>query len=201
MKTSKFLALAGGFVLAACVTINVYFPAAAAEQAADKIITDVLGTEARPAGSNNEGASVAEPVGRFLYFAAEGVLNFMVAPAYAQQADLDISSPGVRRIQASMKARSPQLEAFYRSGAVGFTSDGMLAVRDLGAVPLKDRNNVRQLVADDNRDRDALYREIAVANQHPEWEDDIRSTFARRWVANAERGWYYQNDAGAWVQK
>lgn len=31
-----------GAMLSACVTINVYFPAAAAEKAADKIIDEVL---------------------------------------------------------------------------------------------------------------------------------------------------------------
>ena len=41
---------------------------------------------------------------------------------------------------------------------------------------------------------------IARANGHPEWEADIRSTFARRWVANAPAGWWYQQD-GAWKQK
>ncbi|MDT8363313.1 MAG: hypothetical protein RQ714_01510 [Nitrosomonas sp.] len=30
-----------GFVLSACVTINIYFPAAAAEKAADRIIEEV----------------------------------------------------------------------------------------------------------------------------------------------------------------
>lgn len=33
--------LAGVVTLSACVTINIYFPAAAAEKAADKIIDDV----------------------------------------------------------------------------------------------------------------------------------------------------------------
>jgi len=33
--------LVGACVLPACVTINIYFPAAAAEKAADKIIDDV----------------------------------------------------------------------------------------------------------------------------------------------------------------
>jgi hypothetical protein len=33
--------LAGVVALTACVTINIYFPAAAAEKAADKIIDDV----------------------------------------------------------------------------------------------------------------------------------------------------------------
>ena len=34
--------LAGAIALAGCVTINIYFPAAAAEKAADQIIDDVL---------------------------------------------------------------------------------------------------------------------------------------------------------------
>lgn len=33
------------FALSACVTINIYFPAAAAEKAADKIIEDVWQTQ------------------------------------------------------------------------------------------------------------------------------------------------------------
>ena len=35
------IALLGALALPACVTINIYFPAAAAEKAADKIIDDV----------------------------------------------------------------------------------------------------------------------------------------------------------------
>lgn len=38
-RTVLLLALAG--TLASCVTINIYFPAAAAEKAADKIIDEV----------------------------------------------------------------------------------------------------------------------------------------------------------------
>lgn len=34
-------AFAGGMALAGCVTINIYFPAAAAERAADRIIEEV----------------------------------------------------------------------------------------------------------------------------------------------------------------
>lgn len=36
-----FMAVAGVLALSACVTINIYFPAAAAEKAADKIIDEV----------------------------------------------------------------------------------------------------------------------------------------------------------------
>lgn len=42
MKQVSWLLLAAGLVaLPACVTINIYFPAAAAEKAADKIIDEV----------------------------------------------------------------------------------------------------------------------------------------------------------------
>jgi uncharacterized protein YdbL (DUF1318 family) len=68
-------------------------------------------------------------------------------------------------------------------------------------VALADRNRLRKLVSDDNADRNSLYREIATANNHPEWEADIRSTFAERWIANARAGWYYKKGDGAWTQK
>jgi len=55
-------------------------------------------------------------------------------------------------------------------------------------------------VADDNRDRNAVYREIAVANGHPEWESQIRDVFAKQWVASARSGWWYQQ-GGSWRQK
>jgi hypothetical protein len=40
-RTLCFSALVAAFVLAGCVTINIYFPAAAAERAADRIIDEV----------------------------------------------------------------------------------------------------------------------------------------------------------------
>lgn len=41
MNRSLFFALAAAVFLAGCVTINIYFPAAAAEKAADRIIDEV----------------------------------------------------------------------------------------------------------------------------------------------------------------
>jgi len=42
--------------------------------------------------------------------------------------------------------------------------------------------------------------EVAKANGHPEWKADIQSTFAKRWIAKADGGTWYQ-DGGAWKQK
>jgi uncharacterized protein YdbL (DUF1318 family) len=100
-----------------------------------------------------------------------------------------------------MEQRHRQLAPYYTSGAIGMTRDGEVTLRDQKLVPLKDRNAAKSLLSKENNDRSALYREIASANGHPEWEPEIRNTFAKRWVSNAPAGWWYMNPQGAWVQK
>lgn len=126
--------------------------------------------------------------------------GLMVAPLVQAAADLEINTPAISNIKNSMQARHAQLSGFYASGAVGFTRDGLVAVRDANAVPLAQRQSLNGLVAAENNDRNALYKEIANANSHPEWEAEVRSTFAQRWIQKAQGGWYYQ-DGSAWVKK
>ena len=197
-KLQMALVLGSLLGLAACVTINVYFPAAAAEKAAEKFVGDVL-AEPREDGFlfDPEGA----PVG-IAALAATKLLDFVVPSAEAQQAQIDINTPQINAIKARMAQRQHQsLSALFEAGAIGFTADGLVSIRDRGAVPLAERRSIETLVADENRDRKAVYREIAVANGHPEWEQDIQETFAREWVRNARPGWYYQEPGGAWRQK
>jgi uncharacterized protein YdbL (DUF1318 family) len=192
-----------GALLAGCVTINVYFPAVAAEKAADRIIEDVWGKEPQgePAAPTPDTRGQRDQGRAPLALLAVRVLDFVVPVAAAAEPNIDISSPAVQQIKASMESRHGSLAPHYNSGAVGLTQDGMIAVRDANAIPLAERNTVKKLVADENADRQALYREIAVANGHPEWEGDIRKTFAQRWIAKAQSGWYYQDGSGSWVQK
>lgn len=129
-------------------------------------------------------------------------LTALVLPVLAAAAaDLEINTPAIAALQSSMQSRHAQLAGHYASGAVGLTRDGLVAVRDANAVPLKDRQGVNSLVAAENKDRNALYKEIAVANGHPEWESEVRDTFAQRWVQKAQSGWWYQNASGAWAKK
>ncbi|MDD2684672.1 MAG: YdbL family protein [Gallionella sp.] len=118
----------------------------------------------------------------------------------ANAVDLEVNSPGVNAIKQSMQARHAQLAPHYASGAVGISADGMVALRDAGAVPLAQRQAVNALVAAENQDRNALYAEIANANGHPEWQAEIRSTFAQRWVQRAQPGWWVQQ-GGSWSRK
>jgi uncharacterized protein YdbL (DUF1318 family) len=187
-------------LLSACVTINVYFPAAAAEKAADKIIEDVWGNDAAKTGNKRSQAPADSGAQRILLVAAGAVLDLIIPSANAQ-ADLNIATPIVKQVTASMEARHAQLKKYYDAGAVGLTRDGLVEVRDQNLIPLPERNAARKLVADENADRSNLYREIANANGHPEWETDIRKTFAERWIERASAGWYVQDAGGAWKQK
>lgn len=193
-----------GVLVAACVTINVYFPAAAAEKAADQIIDSITGAAgAAPAPAQPPTGQAAQPQPNLLVAAVGHALYALIPAAHAQgSADLDISSPEIRAITASMQARFGQLQKFFDSGALGMTNDGLIQVRDASGVALPERAVLTRLVAEDNRDREALYVAIANANNRPDWVNDIRQTFAKRWVERGARpGWYYQNAGGAWVQK
>lgn len=117
------------------------------------------------------------------------------------QANLEVNTPAIAALQASMQKRFAELAPLYGNGAVGLTRDGFVALRDANAVPLAQRQQANALVAAENQDRGALYREIARANGKPEWETDIRATFAQRWIDKAQGGWYFQNNAGAWTRK
>jgi uncharacterized protein YdbL (DUF1318 family) len=195
MRNLRWLWIATLLVLAACVTINVYFPAAEAEKAAREFVDDVIGRPAngdaapeRDDAYGNRGAAI----GRFDFA--------LIGTAHAQ-ADINVRTPAIQAIRERMRARFETLKPHFQAGALGMTNDGRIAVRDPSALPLKDRATMNQAVAEDNRDRDAVYREIAVANGHPEWEGDIRSTFAKEWIERAQPGWYYQNAGGSWTQK
>ena len=184
-QPSRMLLGAGATVLvAACVTINVYFPEAAAREAADEFIQGVLQDQpsAQPsapaddAGGDSDGNPLAAAAGR--------ALGWLIPAAHAQDVNVDISSPEIRAIQDRMAARRQgKLGEYYQAGVVGLTNDGMVAVRDRSAVGLAERNKLEQVVAEENRDRRAV------------------EIFAERWIANAPAGWYYQNEAGEWVQK
>lgn len=128
------------------------------------------------------------------------VLLWIPFPACAA-ADLEVNTPAISSIKTAMQQRHAQLGGYFAGGAVGLTRDGLVAVRDAALVPLAQRQAVNGLVAEENQDRQALYREIARANGHPEWEEEIHATFAERWVQKAASGWWYQNHAGVWVRK
>ena len=206
-------------LLAACVTINVYFPAAEVQKAAEAFVEDVIGDAPAPDGAFRSDAGpdaappAAIPAGRgavpaWVFSHTEwrfDPVGFFIGSARAQAppaVDIRIRTPAIQAIQQRMAERfQSTLAPWFDSGALGFGNDGLVVLRDPAKLPLAQRTAAAQAVADENRDRRAVYREIAVANGHPEWEEAIRQTFAREWVAQARPGWWYQDARGEWRQK
>lgn len=201
MRRLLGVSMVAAVALTACVTINVYFPAAEAKEAAkvfvEKVINDAIPAPAPAPAPGGGGMAFEAPRRSF-----DPLMLIGIAPAYAQnQPDFNIQTPAITAIQSRMEQRfDSALRAHFDSGALGFSEDGLVVVRDAAALALKDRVPVNSAVADENRDRKAVYREIAVANSHPEWEGQIRSVFAKQWVDSAKSGWWYQR-GGAWKQK
>lgn len=193
-------------LVTACVTINVYFPAAEAKAAAKEFVEKVIGDDASTSTPPNDGKPGGQSASLTPTPALRAHIDWLslvgIGSAQAQsQPDITLKTPAIQAIQSRMAARfDAELRSAFDAGALGFASDGTIVVRDAAKLALKDRVAVNQAVADDNRDRKAVYREVAVANGHPEWEAQIREVFARQWVASARAGWWYQS-GGAWKQK
>ena len=205
MRRLMGMPMVAALALTACVTINVYFPAAEAKEAAKEFVDKVIGDNPQPAAPAPTPATTPPPSGKSgggMAWRFDPLALIGIGSAYAQsQPDFTIKTPAIQAIQARMASRfDSSLRKHFDSGALGFTSDGLVSVRDASKIGLSDRVAANEAVADQNRDAKAVYREIAVANNHPEWESQIRSAFAKQWIDSAKPGWWYQG-AGGWVQK
>ena len=206
----RSLALLAPIAVVSCVTVNIYFPAAAAEKAADQIILDVWhqqggaaeATKAAttPPAAKNSGAKKAEQSALDPRRIVVAALNAISGEAHAQNVDFNASSPQIEQIKARMASRFGELRPFLDSGAIGLTADGLIAVHDANAASLADRARMNQLVSAENKDRKALYQAIADANNQPGWAGQIQKTFAERWISQAQSGWWYQS-GGSWKKK
>ena len=191
----KRVALFIAFLANACVTVNIYFPAAAVERAADEIVKETWGgrTESIPKDQPRSQVPTAGWNIAFISFIDE---------AFAQEADINVSNPAIRALKDSIKNRSGSIKPFMDRGNVGLTKDGLLTVRTTDGLGLKERAEVQQLVDAENRDRESLYLEIAKANNFPkESVAKIKTIFARSWIEQAQPGWWVQDGQGNWQRK
>jgi len=184
------------FFVSACVTVNIYFPAAAVQRAADEIVEETWGGP--PKGQGKKEAPRSQISSEHTAYAS---LSFS-KQAFAQNADINISNPKIRALKASIKERSQLIKPYLDKGNVGITKEGLLTVRNSEGLNLRKRAEVRKLVEAENRDRESLYMEIARANNFPkERVGDIKRIFAGSWIKQAKRGWFVQDPEGGWKQK
>jgi uncharacterized protein YdbL (DUF1318 family) len=183
------------WLISACVTVNIYFPAAAVERAAEQIVKETWGEPSKSA------PAPAPQSGNRLSRWQLASLS-LVSDVHAQEADINVSNPAIRAIKDSIKARSQAIKPFMDRGNIGIAADGLLAIRGTDGLNLKERAETKQLVDAENRDRENLYAEIAKANNiSKESIPRIKAIFARSWLDQAQSGWWIQDGQGNWKKK
>lgn len=165
--------------------MKIRFPALFAATA----LAACIGTPTLP---QNDAAWTAER-----YIAAVWDLPAAAGPA----AQLTMQSMEIERLRAQMQNRYAELKPELDAGVIGLGNDGFVAVREPDSVPFADRARLRALVANENADRSALYRQIAVSNGEPGWQTPLRDVFAQRWIVRAAPGWWIQDASDHWQQK
>lgn len=194
MKRLKHLSLIIFFFLAACVTVNIYFPAAAIQKAADKIVDEI-------SGGDDEQMPGKDPDIRSLLL--DRLKGFNIGPkeAYAQL-DINISTPAIRSVRGSMRETFRQLRPFYAGGVIGENKDGFVEVRDTSSLTLKEKADAARLVEQQNKDRATLYSEIVKANKLDNATiPQVQKIFADSWRGKSRSGWFIKNDSGEWERK
>jgi len=192
-------------LVSACVSVNIYFPAAAMNRAADKIIDDIEGPDKSPTPPAGQPAQPKSDQPAKPSSAAPAAWRVVaVGPAIVEAAemDLNISTPAIRAVRESLRARYQQLLPYFENGVVGTTNTGLIGVRDASSLALKDKATVNGLVEQQNKDLRTLYEEIVKANKlDRSAAPEVQRIFANRWRERAKPGRWIQNDTGQWVQK
>jgi uncharacterized protein YdbL (DUF1318 family) len=190
-----FLALVAG-----CVTVNVYFPAAQVEKTAEKIVDEVYQDKKEPPKQE----PTEKPRSSIDGDAIRGIVRlarFGPSPAYAEEAT-SVSNAAIRGLKEQIGQRHQELLPFYQQGQVGITRDGFLEARGTSGLGLPQVAALKRLVDADNAARRQLYEEVAKAlNLKPEQVSQVRKVFAKQWRDKAQGGWAVQADDGQWGRK
>lgn len=121
--------------------------------------------------------------------------------AALDESDLEIKTPAIMSLQKAMASRFLMLKPYLEAGIVGLTHDGAVALRDSAQIDVKTLLTLDGMIVEENKDRATLYREIARANERPEWEFNLRATFGNRWIDRMPAGWFHRSQGGQWIKK
>ncbi|HSL17165.1 MAG TPA: DUF1318 domain-containing protein [Methylomirabilota bacterium] len=210
MKRWIAIGLGCAALLAACITINVYFPEAAVKELAQQIEDEVQ----RKAAGEPSPTPVAEPTPTPMADPAAGApesllswaLSLGATTVYAAEDEVaapEITNPAIRKIIDSRAARLKAVNDLKAAGVVGESNQALLVIRNLDAIQgLKERADAQKLIKDENADREQLFREIAAAkNVELAQLPQIRTTYAEALRDNARPGDWIQLPDGSWTQK
>ena len=165
------------FLIGACVTINIYFPAEKVESVAGEIVEDIRGPQPeKPEAPEKKQQGYQED---------RSLFAFLVSTAWAEEVTT-VSNPAIRELKNRMKNRYPQLKPWFASGVLKEGGDGYVIIAQTDSLSVRDKGTVRNLVGAENNDRKSLYLEVAKAlNIDASQVDRVAGIFAKEWQKSA----------------
>ena len=111
------------FFIASCVTINIYFPAAAVEKAADRIVEEVWGEKAGELKKQDEQKKQGEPQSLLLDSLYAAMAAMGPGEALAAEPDVNVTTPAIRALKGSIQQRAESITPFMNSGNAGIAGN------------------------------------------------------------------------------
>lgn len=156
------------------------------EEQADQILDYVEGKTDTLPGLDEAGVEPTSFLQRTLQFWSP------IQVAYAQE--LKDSSPRVSQIAKVMKGRYPEVAAIKSTGAVGENNRGLLQLeRPERISDPEEVNRMQRVIAAENKDRKALYLEVARLNRDQDLDvGRVEKVYAIGRLMRAKKGEYIQ---------
>ena len=160
-----------------CVTVNVNIPEGDIQQASDSYVRELY--DAKQKNANPE----AEP----------DLKN-------AGNPRVKTDSPQIKEIYARMKTRNDAITLQKQAGFLGEGNEGKLILK--GKPSATDLDLIKKLIAEENKDRTALYQELMKQNGGLKSNRvSFEHHFAEAFQAHSPPNTWVQDEDGNWTQK
>ena len=156
-----------------CVTINIYFPAEKVESVAEDIVDEI-----RDRKSGDKESWLKGTRDHILR-----TVRLALGPSVAwAESVTDVSNPTIRALKENMKTRYTQMKPYYQKGTLKENDDGYVSLGSTDGLGLKQKRDLNNLVSAENKDRKALYEEVAKALKiDPGQINKVAEIFAKEW--------------------
>ncbi|TIH13260.1 DUF1318 domain-containing protein [Marinifilum sp. JC120] len=192
-KTAQVLTFLSLLSFVACVTVNIYFPAAKVERAAEDIVEDVYGTDTKQQNKDDQSA-----LETFLAIMAPQAAHAQVSKSEINKS----SNSAIRGLKNTIANDHKKLIPYYNSGNIGINNEGYVQIINKDGLNIKQTAALRRLVSQDNDTRDQLYTEVAASMNIAGSEiGKVKAIFAEKWQEGAPSGWFIQSQSGKWQRK
>lgn len=135
---------------------------------------------------------------RGLIFLVVSMFLFQVS---ADHKFIEMMPPKVKKNFDNQLTRTKDIRDAKAKGYIGETEKGLLAIRELKGAKADEKKKIEKLVADENKDRQAIFEEIVRFNKLTERERGFlyRSTFETLRAIDLKGSFYYEKNR--WEKK